>query len=381
MKTLGVVLAGALASCSASPRPTAPMQAYELSLAVGPGGAWEAWHGGTGKGSAIFIRRLGRDNEPLSEPIQISDGRKLAYEPDLILANNELAVAWYEKDPQSHELTAWLAGVDHSGKVLWRAQVGAARTDARNPVVRAIGDELAVAWIAQEKGATQVWSQRFSLGGEATQPASMIGPANTDTWNLNAAARGNAFIVAYDAAIGTTAHELQVVTVTPFKATRIQATPDDGHASLYPDLQLNADGQAALTWFDEKDGNREVYLLIAPLKALGTNGSPGPVRVTRDKGESTGAYVIWNEQTAGLAWSDDSSGRHEIYAARFDRSGRKLGGTQRLSASKGQASVPTIRQAGSSFLIAWNDYVASANGTHGSISSSQAHIHRLAGRP
>lgn len=366
-----------LAGCSRGAEP--PMRSYELSLAVSPAGSFAAWHGGPHDRSAIYVQRVDAAGRLVGAPVRVSDGKRLAYEPDLILAGDRLVIAWYEKDSRTGALSVRLAALDRAGKLLWLAPVADEAPAARNPVVRLIGDRLHIAWIEQAGAAgkgneASVRHQVFSLAGKAEGPPETIGEANRDTWNLNAAVRGETFIVTYDAALGTKAHELQMLEVTGKQVRRQQLSPDDGKPSLYPDLQLNGAGEAALTWFDRKDGNSEVYLLVAPLGTLEAGAAPDPVRVTRDKGESIGAYLAWNGPVVGLAWSDDMSGRRELYVQAFSASGQSLGPARQIGASEGRASVPAIRASGAGFLVAWNDYVMTGSGGHATLKSSQARL-------
>ncbi|QKS01190.1 hypothetical protein F9288_17315 [Sphingomonas sp. CL5.1] len=368
-----------LGGCSPTSPPGQGMRAYELSLAVSPAESFTAWHGGTGAGSAIFVQRVGGHAQLTGAPMRVSDGKRLAYEPDLILAGRRLVLAWYEKDPASGALSARLAAMDPRGRLLWRVRLGTAGAVSRNPVVRVIGGAIHVAWIEQAgppgpDNRAGVWYQVFSPDGGAVAPARMIGEANRDTWNLNAATAGHSFIITYDAALGTKAHELRMLVVTGDTVRRVRLSTDDGKASLYPDLQLSRDGTAALTWFDEKDGNREVYLQVAPLDALGAANGPKPVRITHDRGESIGAYLAWNGSTLGLAWSDDPYGRREVFAELFDETGRALGAPRQLGNSEGRASTPAIRASGAGFLIAWNDYVATGSGAHETVRTSRARL-------
>ncbi len=376
-----------LAACTRSPDPAdQTMRAYELSLAVSPAASFVAWHGGPDDRSAIYVQRADAEGRLAGALIRVSDGKRLAYEPDLILAGGRPVVAWYEKDPGTGALSVRLAGLDRAGKRLWLVPVGDAALAARNPVVRLVRDRLHIAWIAQAgaagaDNAAGVWHQAFSLAGEAQGPAEKIGEANRDTWNLNAAVSGETFIVTYDAALGTKAHELQMLAVTGKQVLHRQLSPDDGKPSLYPDMQVSDAGEAALTWFDQKDGNREVYLLVAPLGTLEAGDRPGAIRVTTDKGESIGAYVAWNGPVLGLAWSDDMSGRRELYTEMFSASGQSLGPARQVGASEGHASVPAIRASGAGFLMAWNDYVATGNDGHGTLVSSHVRLKWVAARP
>ena len=100
---------------------------------------------------------------------------------------------------------------------------------------------------------------RLSLTGEV-KLGHVGGKASVNTWNLNAATGdGGDFYVVYDARLGNRQNELQILTDQGGQVRRQQRwTPDDGFASVYPDLALGAAGHAALTWFDARDGNDEV---------------------------------------------------------------------------------------------------------------------------
>src|SRR6185295_10955663 len=118
-----------------------------------------------------------------------------------------------------------------------------------------------------------------------------LGPASTRTWNLNATASDfRTAVVVYDAASGTKAEELFLADVTPFGNQLRQLTVDDGAASKYPDLSGTT--LQALTWFDKRDGNEEVYLMIGNRLAI-RQRTITPVRVTSTAGSSIGASLTW----------------------------------------------------------------------------------------
>lgn len=352
------------------------MRAYELSLATGEAGQYAAWHGGPNDGSSIYIQRVDGDGRLSGKPFRVSDGKRLAYEPDLIFGENQLITAWYEKTPDTGRLSARMAGLDLHGRLLWTTPLTDETLQTRNPVVRRIGKDVHVAWIQQSatnrKSEATVWYRRFSQAGVPETLPRRIGRASWDTWNLNATVYGKRFIVTYDAAETTAAHELHMIDITPDDVRHRLLSLDDGHPSLYPDLQVNEAGQAALTWFDQRDGNEEIYLIVAPFELLGTDNMPAARRITNDRSASIGAYVAWNGAILGLAWSDSPYGSREIFIETFDRVGHSLGPMQAISASKGQASVPSIRPSAAGFLVAWNDYTAQKGDAHGTGASSVA---------
>ena len=62
-------------------------------------------------------------------------------------------------------------------------------------------------------------------------------------------------------------------------------------------------------------------------------------RVTSTPGQSIGAYVAWNGRHFGLAWSDDTDGRHEIYFQPFEADGTPAREPQRLTIGTGMSGV------------------------------------------
>lgn len=116
----------------------------------------------------------------------------------------------------------------------------------------------------------------------------------------------------------------------------VRLSADDGSDSKYPDLAFSGD-RAALTWFDVRDGNEEVYLLVAPVADLKEGMERRAGRVTSTPGESIGAYLAWNGSHLGLAWCHDTDGgQHEIYFQRLDAAGE---GGRRAAAPDTQSDV------------------------------------------
>ncbi|OJW61577.1 MAG: hypothetical protein BGO57_06530 [Sphingomonadales bacterium 63-6] len=359
------------------------MLAYELTLAVSPQASWAGWHGGAGEESGIYLQPLDEDGVLQGQSLRLSsEGKTFAYEPDLILAGGSPVAAWYQKNPFTNELSAWLARLAPSGQRAWLVPLEQGADWSRNPVVRQAGDRLLVAWIGQPSEGTSardpaIVYREFSLAGKPLTPPREVGRADRDTWNLNATLAGGAMVLVYDAAGASEVNELQLIEVTGKGARQVQLTPDDGHASLYPDLQVNDAGIAALTWFDERDGNREVYLSVGPLADFLAGHMPPPIRVTHGEGESIGAYLAWNGDRIGLVWSDEAGGERRIFAQGFDSAGKPLGAARQLSNGPGQSSIPAIRASGEGFLVAWNHYEMEGTGGHAQAIWSRPQIARF----
>ena len=362
------------------------MRAHELSLAVSESEAFAAWHGGyQEQGSTIYIQRLNDDGELIDDPVAVSDGSWLAYEPDIIATEDRLILAWYEREPKGVALRAQIAAVTSEGDLIWAMPLSANRGKARNPVVRETSEGISVAWIELPEGAgaddnPAIWLQVFDPEGQSLRGPVKIGEANQDTWNLNAGVSPEGdFYLAYDASLGTIAHELQLVQIGRADASSFTLSADDGHPSLYPDIQFSSSGQMAMTWFDEKDGNEEVYLRVsAPGEVPFGSARLIETRVTKTKGSSIGAYLNWNGDALGLAWSDDTPGQREVYGQIFNPDGIPQTEIIQLSENPEQSSIPSIRAWQHGFLVAWNNYVLEDGPGHGRVTSSTAETKYIA---
>ena len=161
--------------------------------------------------------------------------------------------------------------------------------------------------------------------------------------------------------MGTGAEELFLVEAGVEGSAPVQLTMDDGFDSKYPDLAFGEE-TVALTWWDRKDGNEEVYMSVGSFDLLKENLEGNAKRITTTPGESIGAYVTWNAPRFGLAWNDDTVGQHEIYFQSFDARGLSLGSAQRLTDSEPSSLIPAIRSWDDGFALVWNEVQAREDG-------------------
>jgi hypothetical protein len=116
----------------------------------------------------------------------------------------------------------------------------------------------------------------------------------------------------------------------------------------------------AVTWFDSRDGNQEVYLRCGTWGSTGLPGSgllvddPSARRVTRTSAESIGAYVTWNQGHVELAWTEGRDVHRVLWRQRFDRDCRPLGSAQRVGSAGAQAGIPSLAASPAGLALAWN---------------------------
>jgi hypothetical protein len=357
----------ALASCE---RPQQVSEsgygAYEVSLASwGDSALAVAWYDTRDGNAETYMRFLEGAGRPIGKDYRLTHTGEQSYEADVAMVDGGVAVAWYEKSSEE-KLRAHLGVWSFDGQPRWSRSLGAPGIVTRNPVVRASAAGIFAAWIEQERIDRElVRASWFTLDGQPRGETVTLGPAAPTTWNLNAAIdpRGIAY-VAYDGQAVTRADELYLAEWGPHGVKLAQLTPDDGRDSKYPDIAFAADGTLALTWFDHRDGNAEVYLAIGPLKVVRSDALTLAQRVTDTPGESIGAYLAWNGDRVCLTWSDDTGGAHQIYYEFFAADGGSLEPAHQLTATSRSSLIPAIKPWRDGFVIAWNEMDAGPAGVH-----------------
>ena len=339
-------------------------QAWEPSLATFGDGLAVAWYDTRDGHGELYEQALDADARPYGEAVRLTTGRRDAYEPDIHAVEGTgtgdgFVIAWYEKSDQGTfepRLGFW----SRNGAARW---IKTLAPHGRNTVARVHGELVFAAWVGDEVApAAGLWTGWWNVHGETVVAPRRVADAGTTTYNLNAALRTGdgghglpvAFVV-FDAIVRTKAEELYVVEDDGARAQVTRLTPDDGFASTYPDLALSGP-RTALTWFDAKDGNEEVYLSVGTLQTLLRPDALIASRITNTKGHSIGAYTAWNGDRLGLAWCDDTEAQPEVYFAEFSAAGTRRGEVQRLSNTLADSLIPAIHPWRSGFAVTWNEY-------------------------
>jgi hypothetical protein len=352
----------ATAACGSPPSgPGEPIQitnsqigAFEAALATRGEGFVAAWYDTRDGNAEIYMRLLDAGGQPAGPERRLTNGPEDSYEASIETLGDAVAIAWYDKS-ESGLMVPKLGLWDFDGRNRWVRPLAAS---GRNPVVRAQGSRIFCAWISPDAdGSEWVWAGWWTRDGASQTPPRRLAPAGKTTWNLNASSleRGDALVV-FDATASTRADELFLARVQPDGSSVVRLTADDGVPTKYPDIAVG--DHLAITWFDERDGNSDVFLLTATTDAELTGEIDGRARrVTSTPGESIGAYLRWgNDGRLGLAWSDNSEGQHEVYFQPFDPTGQPLADARRITRNGTSSLVPAIRSWRDGFAMAWNEF-------------------------
>ena len=342
--------------------------AYEASLAPTEEGFVVAWHDSRGSPSTLRALRIDPGGHPLGSELRLTEGPDSAWEADVEGVGDGFSVAWYEP-PRGGLDRALVGRFAATGEALWLRVVSAADRNGRNPVLLGSERGVFVTWLERQEGGADVWARLLDADGRDLGPAIKIAPAGPTTWNLNAARDPEGHIwVVFDASFGTRADELFAARLVA-EAGSLETlgvdrlTSDDGFDSKYPDLAFG-DGKLALTWSDRRNGNREVYLYTGSTDEVAAGVDDHAHRITNTETPSIGAYLAWNGELFGLAWSGSESGNYEIYFRSFSSAGEPVGEVRRLTRNSTASLIPAIEPWRDGFVLVWNEDVEEERTSH-----------------
>ena len=335
--------------------------AYEAALALDRTGFAVAWYDTRDGNPEIYFRLLDQSGHPSGIEHRLTETPEASYEASLERIGDQFAVAWYEQTSDGRQ-TAMLGKWDREGSRQW---VQAIAPGSRNPVIATDGTLITAAWIQAEPDATEsVYVATWDQDGRESRTPARVGPASKTTWNLNLAVDRSGVWVVFDAVASTRASELFLARLDGTGAHLDRLTRDDGAESKYPDLKISDGGRVALTWYDMRDGNDEVYLFVGGQSDVHGEIDDRSRRITTTDGESIGAYLSWNGGEVGLAWSDKTPGVHEIFFRRFDSAGMPVGSEEQITQTGAWSLVPAIRPWRKGFALAWTEYQPTSSQIH-----------------
>ena len=64
---------------------------------------------------------------------------------------------------------------------------------------------------------------------------------------------------------------------------------------------------------------------------------------------------MWAASEFGLVWADGRDGNNEIYFARLDADGTKLGAEVRVTSDPARSEFPSLIGVAAGYAVAWND--------------------------
>ncbi len=127
---------------------------------------------------------------------------------------------------------------------------------------------------------------------------------------------------------------------------------NDPEISAFPSLVWNGSGYG-LAWEDCRDGHYEIYFTRLDSEGVKIGGD---IRVSDTPWDSPGPSLVWNGSGYGVSWEDYRHESTEIYFARLNEEGIKIGDDIRVTNAPGMSWWSCLVWTGTEYGIAWQDY-------------------------
>jgi len=262
-----------------------------------------------------------------------------AQEPRLAWTGSGYGLTWIQNPPFSDEV--FFAPLDSSGnKVGSDTHVGKWQQE-----MTWTGSEFAVVYVQGVATFAPIKVQRLdgsgTLLGDPCEVTGSDGIEPAIVWT------GSEYGVAWN-------HQHQEIhfarlTQSCQKIVENRVTVPDGFWSRSPRVVwTGSSSEYGIAWADDRHGESEIY--FARLDAQG-NKIGTEVRVTDSPGSSNQISLVWTGLEYGLAWVDTRHGSPEVFFTRLDASGNKIGGDVLV----GTGNRPSLSWIGAEYGIAWDD--------------------------
>ena len=139
----------------------------------------------------------------------------------------------------------------------------------------------------------------------------------------------------------------------------------DGGSSWGPDTRLTfnaahsfspsvsvADSAVHLVWFDQRDGNNEIYYKRSTDAGAGWGSD---TRLTMDSASSIYPAMTVSGPVLHVAWEEHRHGNGEIYYKRSADGGSTWAPDERLTVSNGHSFSPAVSASGALVHVVWHD--------------------------
>lgn len=313
--------------------------------------AWEDFRDGSNQ---IYFARLDSLGNKIGNDVRITFSSGGAGKPNLVWNGTEYGLAWSDLRDNNAGSEIYFVRIDSLGN-----KIG---SDVR--ITTAWGESywVSMVWngtgygLVWEDGRNSNWEIYFarinSLGSKIGSDV-RITTNTANSWNPQIIWTGADYGITWmDDRAGNWDIFFAKVNSSGIKSTGdIQVTSLPTH-SMWSTIDWTGTDYG-IAWTDERDGNQEIYFA-----RLDSNGLKigSDVRITNSAGNSRPPWMVWNGNQHSLVWCDTRDGSCELYFVGIDTAGNKIGLERHLTVFDGNHSLdPEIVWANGKYGISWQE--------------------------
>ena len=309
-----------------------------------------AWADDRDGNKEIYFARIGSSGQKIGSDIRItqdgatSDGASLAW------TGSEYGLAWRDSRDGNYEI--YFTRLDVTGNRLGPdVRVTNAPGTGLGEFLVWTGSEYGLVWSDDRDGNYDLYFTRLDADGTKIGTDVRIAEIPDSSWGARVVWTGDEYGVVWrDHVLGTWA--ILFATLDSLgNLVELRAVTDGTYEAYHPSVTWTG-SEYGISWQDQRHGNNEIY--FARLDSTGSKiGSD--VRVTTDGASSAVPRVAWTGSEYVMVWYDNRPGNFEIYFARLDSTGAKIGSDERVTTASGWSDWPDIVWNGAHFGVAWAD--------------------------
>ncbi len=304
----------------------------------------------------IYFSRLDVDGNPVGGEVRVTDDPSSSLFPYVTWNGTEFAVAWHDGRTGNSEI--FFQRIDPDGNLVGTSvQVTNDANPARNPVLMWNGSAYGLVWQEVTTGDDRLLFLELDRAGSPVgSPLVVSDPtAQPASDQPHAAWTGSGYGVAWqDGRDGNGEIYFARLDAAGVKIGGDVRVTDDAARQDSPEIVWTG-SEYGVAWNDERNGNGEIY--FARLDATGARIG-AEIRITNDPADSTyptSPGLAWNGEEYAVAWRDGRDGNTEIYLARLDATGNPLGTDVRVTYEPHASNSARVVWTGTDYRVAWND--------------------------
>ncbi len=319
------------------------------------------WFENLGGNTEIFTKRSADAGSSWGPALRLTNAPGDSHYPSIAVAGDAVHVVWWDTRAGVPQIFYKRSG---DGGLTWSADAPITNSPApaAYPSVAVWGGSVHVVYVGGDAQSSEVYYVRSLDDGQTWQPPRRLSDLPDNSWVPTVAVSGpNVYVAWSDTRHGGSQVSLE-------EEYFVRST--DGGATWGPNVRLTFDppGQPAnswapsltaagafvwLVWFDERDGNFEIYTKRST--DFGVTWSADQ-RLTFDSAASARPSVAQVGTSVHVVWFDHrDNGGPEIYTKRSDDLGATWGPDTRLSFATGESAYATVAAAATGVFAVWQD--------------------------
>lgn len=288
---------------------------------------WEEYRDGNAE---IYYKRSTDAGASWEADTRLTNDAANSLSPSVAVSGSNVHVTWFDQRDGNNEIY-YKRSID--GGQSWSTDIRLTNNSSSSiySAVAAVGDRIHVVWEEYRDGNGEIYYKRSTDGGASWSADTRLTNNAANSFSPSvAAAAGDVNIAWFDQRDGNLEIYDKHSANEGLNWSTDKRITNDPAVSNYPSVVVVAGGVVHLVWFDERDGNTEIYYSRSTDR--GANWGPD-IRLTNDTARSTDPSMVVTASGIHVAWTDARdniptyTGNYEIYHKRTESPPDAVSGT------------------------------------------------------